>query len=98
MNTYQIRFHAKGESGLPDDAAERLRRALDTMPGTGRVHGATHDLEQRIVTGEFQVDVDHGIAEAAQVSSRLAKESLKAAGLGRAQLVELWVALRQPLG
>ncbi len=96
MNTYQVRFHARGETALPVDAADLLHRALDDMPGTGRVHGATHDLEQNIVTGEFQVGVEHGIAEAARVATRFAKEALKGAGLGRLQLVELWLALRSP--
>lgn len=96
VNTYQVRFHAKSDEPLPATAADLLRRALHEMPGAGRVHGATHDEEHWIVTGEFQVDVDHGIAEAARDSSRFAKEALKAAGLGRAQLVELWIALRQP--
>lgn len=97
VNTYHVRFHARGDTSLPEDAAERLRNALDAMPGTGRVHGATQDLEQNIVSGEFQVDVPHGIAEAARDSSRFAKEALKGAGLGRLQLVELWIALRTPL-
>jgi len=96
VNTYSIRFHARDDHELPGDAADRVRGALETMPGTGSVHGAGHDHERRIVSGEFQVEVDHGIAEAAQVSSRYAKEALKAAGLGDAQLVELVVALRDP--
>lgn len=96
VNAYQVRFHAKSDEPLPVTAADLLRRALEDLPGMGRVHGATHDEEHRIVTGEFQVEVDHGIAEAARDASRFAKEALKAAGLGRAQLVELWIALRQP--
>jgi hypothetical protein len=98
VNTYQVRFHARGESGLPEDAAQVLRRVLDDMPGTGRVHGASHDPERRIVAGEFQVEVDHGIAEAARDASRFAKEALKGAGMGGLQLVELWIALRDSPG
>jgi len=96
VNTYSIRFQARDDHELPADAGDRVRAALDGMPGTGSVHGAGEDRELRTVSGEFQVEVDHGIAEAAQVSSRFAKEALKAAGLGDAQLVELWVSLRTP--
>lgn len=98
VNTYAIRFHGRDSDALPDDAADRIRSALLAMPGTGTVHGAGHDPELRIVSGEFQVEVDHGIAEAAQVGARYAKEALKVAGLGDAQLVELWVGLRAPAG
>jgi hypothetical protein len=94
VNEYRIRFSAQAPGDLEDDAADRLRRALDTMPGTVAVHGATHDADSRTVTGEFRLEVEHGMAAAARDSSRFAKEALKAAGLRDAQLVELWIALR----
>jgi hypothetical protein len=97
LTAYLTRFSALAPDVLPDDAAERLRTALEAMPGMGAVHGATHDHGARTVSGEFLIEVEHGIASAARDGSRFAKEALKGAGLGDAQLVELWVALRGDL-
>ena len=95
---YLIRFTALAPDVLPDDAADRLRDALEAMPGTGPVHGATHDHGARTVSGELLVAVDQGMAAAAQVGSRFAKEALWNAALGDAQLVEMWISLRAELG
>lgn len=91
---YLTRFMALAPEPLPDDAADGLREALEAMPGTGAIHGATHDHGARTVSGEFLIEVEQGIANAARDASRLAREALKNAGLGDAQLVELWVSLR----
>lgn len=93
-STYLVRFRAREDAELGDDATERLRDALTAMPGIGHVHGTTLDAEHRIVTGEFQVDVTRGIGAASRDGARVAKEALKVAGLPDAQLVELWVGLR----
>jgi len=93
-NQYVTRFSALAADVLPDDASDRLRSALEALPGTAAVHGATHDHGARTVSGEFLIEVEQGIAAAARDGSRFAKEALKTAGMGDAQLVELWVALR----
>ena len=79
---------------LPDDAADLLRAAMETMPGPDAVHGATYDQESRIVSGEFRLEVRHGMAEAARDGSRLAKQALRNSGLPDAKLVELLIAFR----
>jgi hypothetical protein len=45
------------------------------------------------VGATFWIDVRLGMADAARDGSRLAKEALKVAGLGEAQLVELAVTM-----
>jgi hypothetical protein len=65
------------------------------MPGILRADGADYDHVSATVGGEFHVEVASGMAAAARVSSRLAKEALQAAGMGDARLVELFIALRQ---
>ncbi len=91
-STYLVRFRAR-ETDRPE-AAEELREALSTMPGIGVVHGTTFDPERGVVAGEFQVTVDRGIGDASRDGARFAKEALKSAGMPDAQLVELWVGLR----
>jgi hypothetical protein len=93
MHRYRVRFRAVDSQPLADDAAERLERALLEMPGPEevRVHG--WDPKARSVTAEFVIRVRQAMADAARDGSRLAKESLKAAGLPDAQLVDLSVAL-----
>lgn len=94
MSDYQVRFSALASDPLPDDASDLLRAAMETMPGPDAVHGATHDQESRIVTGEFRLGVRHGMAEAARDGSRLAKQALRNSGLPDAKLVELLIAFR----
>lgn len=94
LTAYLTRFSALAPEPLPDDAAARLRTALESMPGMGAIHGATHDHAARTVSAEFLIEVEQGIASAARDGSRFAREALKNAGLGDAQLVELWVGLR----
>ncbi|MCB0880620.1 MAG: hypothetical protein KDC33_00165 [Thermoleophilia bacterium] len=91
---YLVRFRAREDAEIGDDATERLRDALTTMPGIGHVHGTTLDPDHGIVTGEFQVDVTRGIGAASRDGARVAKEALKVAGFPDAQIVELWVGLR----
>jgi hypothetical protein len=45
------------------------------------------------VSATFRIEVRLGMADAARDGSRLAKEALKVAGMGDAQLTELTVAL-----
>ncbi len=93
MNDYRVRFTAVAEEPLGADAAVRLADALDRMPGVGRVEGAQQDDKARRVSAGFWIDVRLGMADAARDGSRLAKEALKGAGMGEAQLVELSVSL-----
>ena len=93
MSDYRVRFTAVAEEPLGTDAAERLAHALEHMPGAGRVEGAQQDDRARRVSAGFWIEVRLGMADAARDGSRLAKEALKGAGMGEAQLVELAVSL-----
>jgi hypothetical protein len=64
------------------------------MPGADGVDGTDQDTRRRRVTATFWIRVRLGMADAARDGSRLAKEALKVAGMGQAQLVELSVSLR----
>lgn len=92
-HTYLVRFRARETPG--PEAADALRDALSTMPGIGVVHGTTLDPDLGVVAGEFQLTVTRGIGAASRDGARIAKEALKSAGLPDAQLVELWVGLRE---
>jgi hypothetical protein len=94
-NFYEVRFRARLADALAEGAVARLRAALEGMPGISRAYGADHDHATHTVSGDFQVEVARGMGAAARDSSRLAKEALKAAGMGDARLVELFIALRQ---
>lgn len=96
MSDYQVRFSALASDPLPGDASDLLRAALESMPGVETVHGATVDHEAQIVTGEFRLEVDQGMAEAARDGSRLAKQALHSSGLPDAKLVEMLISMRQP--
>lgn len=93
FNRYLVDFGAVTAEELPDDAVERLGRALTTMPGVGPFDGARDDGDPRGIRAAFRIDVRLGMADAARDGSRLAKEALKEAGLGAARLVELTVRL-----
>lgn len=91
MSDYRVRFSATSSGPLADDAEARLENALATMPGisgVGEIDGAGAG-----VGATFWIDVRLGMADAARDGSRLAKEALKVAGLGEAQLVELAVTM-----
>jgi hypothetical protein len=90
---YRITFTATSSESLERASAKRLHDALGTMPGADGVEETTQDRRRRRVTAAFRIDVRLGMADAARDGSRLAKEALKVAGLGHAQLVELHVAL-----
>jgi hypothetical protein len=94
LGDYLVRFGAVAAGPLAGDVATRLSEALASTPGAGAVDGATQDDAQRLVTGQFTINVRHGIADAARDASRLAKEALNGAGLPDAQLVELALTLR----
>lgn len=93
MNDYRVRFAAVADEPLGPGAAERLAEVLEHMPGAGRVEGAEQDDQSRRVSAGFWIEVRLGMADAARDGSRLAKEALKGAGMGEAQLVELSVWL-----
>ncbi len=93
MNRYRVDFGAVTAEDLPGDAVELLGRALSTMPGVGPFDGARYGEAPRRIRAAFRIDVRLGMADAARDGSRLAKEALKEAGLGAAQLVELTVQL-----
>lgn len=93
MSDYRVRFTAEAEEPLGPHAAARLADVLDRMPGVGEVEGAQQDDRARRVSAGFWIDVRLGMADAARDGSRLAKEALKGAGMGEAQLVELSVSL-----
>jgi hypothetical protein len=90
---YRITFTATSSESLERTSAKGLHDALATMPGADGVEETTQDRRRRRVTATFRIDVRLGMADAARDGSRLAKEALKVAGLGHAQLVELHVAL-----
>ncbi len=93
VHDYRVEFSAVESGPLPKDAAARLSDALATMPGTGRLEGTSQDARRRRVSATFWIEVRLGMADAARDGSRLAKEALKVAGMGDAQLTELAVAL-----
>lgn len=86
-------FTASSPGPLVPDAAARLESALSSMPGMAGVDSASQDRRRRCVSATFAIDVRLGMADAARDGSRLAKEALKVAGLGDAQLVELHVRM-----
>lgn len=90
---YRIAFTASSGGPLPLDAADRLRAALAGMPGGAGVAEAGQDRRRRRVTATFWIEVRLGMADAARDGSRLAKEALKVAGMGEAQLTELSVRM-----
>jgi hypothetical protein len=93
MHDYRIRFSASSSAPPPADAAERLSAALATMPGAVGVEETSQDRRRRRVAATFWIQVRLGMADAARDGSRLAKEALKVAGMGDAQLVELAVTI-----
>lgn len=93
---YRIGFIAVLATAPEEGADQRLWSALESLPGIdgvvagGRADGAVS------VSGAFRIRVRLGMADAARDGSRLAKEALKVAGMGDAQLVELTVTLEAP--
>lgn len=92
---YRIEFSASSAHSIAPDAADRLQAALATMPGASGVAATGQDRRRRRVTAIFWIQVRLGMADAARDGSRLAKEALKVAGLGAAQLVELSVRMER---
>jgi hypothetical protein len=90
---YRIAFTASSAGSIPRDAAGRLHAALAAMPGASGVAESGQDRRRRRVTATFWIEVRLGMADAARDGSRLAKEALKVAGLGEAQLTELSVRM-----
>jgi hypothetical protein len=90
---YRIEFGATSGGSIPPDAAARLEAALAAMPGAAGVAGSAQDRRRRTVTATFWIQVRLGMADAARDGSRLAKEALKVAGMGEAQLTELSVRM-----
>ena len=92
---YRIAFTASSNGSIPADAAKRLKAALVAMPGAGGVSETGQDRRRRRVTATFWIEVRLGMADAARDGSRLAKEALKVAGMGQAQLTELSVRMEE---
>ena len=90
---YRIAFTASSGDPIPPDAAARLQAALAAMPGASGVAESSQDRRRRRVTATFWIEVRLGMADAARDGSRLAKEALKVAGMGEAQLTELSVRM-----
>lgn len=93
MGDYRVMFGAVTAEAPADDAAQRLGDALRTMPGITGVDGHVAEPSSGLLTATFWIDVRLGMADAARDGSRLAKEALKVAGMGDAQLVELSVVM-----
>jgi hypothetical protein len=93
MKTYRIEYSVVTRDELPADAGDRLARALDAMPGTISFESASATPADRTLRAAFSIGVRLGMADAARDGSRLAKEAVKGAGFGAAQLVELQVRL-----
>lgn len=90
---YRVSFTAEAPGLVEPGTGRRLSAALASMPGAGRVEMAHQDVAAQTVGAGFVLAVRLGMAEAARDGSRLAKEGLKVAGLGSAQLIELRVVL-----
>ena len=95
MSHYRVKFSAVSAAPLADDADVRLGAALESLPGADGVGGIKKDARRRRVTAIFWIEVRLGMADAARDGSRLAKEALKVAGMGEAQLVKLAVSLKE---
>jgi len=93
MSDYRVSFSATSSGPLADDAGQRLQSALVTMPGIDAVGDVGSDPAGAGVSATFWIDVRLGMADAARDGSRLAKEALKVAGMGEAQLVALSVIM-----
>ena len=93
MNDYRISFTATSSRPLDPAAADLLSAALGGMPGANGVEESTQDRRRRRIAAVFWIQVRLGMADAARDGSRLAKEALKVAGMGDAQLVELAVSM-----
>jgi hypothetical protein len=93
VHEYRVDFSAVAAGPLAKDAASRLSAALESMPGADGLEGTNQDGRRRRVSATFRIEVRLGMADAARDGSRLAKEALKVAGMGDAQLTELTVAL-----
>jgi hypothetical protein len=93
VHEYRVEFSAVASGPLARDAAARLSRALASMPGADGLEDTSQDGGRRRVSATFRIAVRLGMADAARDGSRLAKEALKVAGLGDAQLTELAVVL-----
>jgi hypothetical protein len=93
VHEYRVEFSAVASGPLARDAATRLSQALEAMPGADGLEGTSQDRRRRRVSATFRIAVRLGMADAARDGSRLAKEALKVAGMGDAQLTELAVAL-----
>jgi hypothetical protein len=93
VHEYRVEFSAVASGALPKDAATRLSSALASMPGTDGLEGTSQDGRRRRVSATFWIEVRLGMADAARDGSRLAKEALKVAWMGDAQLTELAVVL-----
>lgn len=90
---YLVRFGAVCESEVDIDVASRVDDALKSMPGMLALGRATVDRNSRHISAAFSLDVMHGMGDAARDAARLARESLRMAGLETAQLTELVVEL-----
>jgi hypothetical protein len=93
VQQYRVEFSAVASGPLARDAAARLSEALEAMPGADGLEGTTQDRRRRRVSATFRIEVRLAMADAARDGSRLAKEALKVAGMGDAQLTELAVTL-----
>ena len=72
----------------------KIASAVAAMPGAVGVSESGQDRRGRKVTATFWIQVRLGMADAARDGSRLAKEALKVAGMGEAQLTELSVRMQ----
>jgi hypothetical protein len=93
MTDYRVRFSATPAGPVAEDVEARLEGALTAMPGIAAVGHVDSTGVQEGVGATFWIDVRLGMADAARDGSRLAKEALKVAGMGEAQLVELAVTM-----
>jgi hypothetical protein len=93
VHEYRVEFSAVATGPLSKDAAARLAEALQSMPGADDFEGSSQDRRRHRVSAIFRLEVRLGMADAARDGSRLAKEALKVAGMGDAQLTELSVVL-----
>ena len=92
-NRYLVHFTATTDTDLEPDAPARIAESIAAMPGVVLIHQPASQAPGRHVLASFEIEVAHGIGDAARDGSRLAKQALHSANLQHAHLTTLTVEL-----
>ena len=92
-NRYLVHFSATTDVDLEHDASTRIGESISAMPGVVLIGQPAMQHLQQQVLASFEIEVAHGIGDAARDGSRLAKQALHSADLGHARLTTLTVEL-----